>query len=199
MTQKDLNIHWQKMAITSNQKQKQSGHKSFVIWFTGLSGSGKSTLSQAVELLLYERGFRTIILDGDNIRHGLCNDLGFSEADRRENIRRVAEVAKLFIENGVIVLAAFISPSEADRAIAKNIIGSHRFLETYCDCSFEVCEARDVKGLYKKAKAGEIKNFTGMDILYEPPQKADIVLNTSSVTVEDAVNEIMKSIDRKMS
>lgn len=198
MTLNDLNIHWQKMGVSSEQKQKLSGHRSLVIWFTGLSGSGKSTLSQAVELLLYKKGLRTIILDGDNIRHGLCQDLGFSEADRKENIRRVAEVAKLFIDNGTIVLAAFISPSEADRAIARNIIGTHNFLEVYCNCSFEICETRDVKGLYKKARAGEIKNFTGLDISYNPPNAADIVLNTGLITIPEAVDEIMEVIEKKI-
>lgn len=156
------NVVWHHATVTRQRRERLNGHRGGVIWFTGLSGSGKSTLGHAVEEELHRQGCRTIVLDGDNMRHGLCGDLGFSEADRHENIRRIGEVAKLFVEAGVVVLTAFISPFSADREKARRIVGESDFLEVYCRCPVEVCESRDVKGLYAKARAGIVSQFTGV-------------------------------------
>ncbi|MES2823694.1 MAG: adenylyl-sulfate kinase [Pseudomonadota bacterium] len=191
------NLFWQTSEITRAHRALLSGHKSVLLWFTGLSGSGKSTLSQAIERNLYAMQCRTMILDGDNIRHGLCSDLGFSETARSENIRRVGEVAKLFVDAGVVTLAAFISPLQKDRDFVRSILGGDSFFEIYCKCSFDICESRDVKGLYKKAKAGEIKNFTGIDVAYEEPVNPDMVIDTSVLTVEESVAAIMSLLGSK--
>ena len=163
------NITWHQASITRAARQRLSGHRSLVVWFTGLSGSGKSTLSHAVEQRLYEIGCRSFVLDGDNVRHGLCRDLGFSEGDRMENIRRIGEMAKLFAEAGVITLTAFISPYRADRLRVRELFDPEDFVEVYCRCPLEVCEARDVKGMYRRARAGEICDFTGISSPYEEP------------------------------
>ena len=163
------NVVWHHATVTRQRRERLNGHRGGVIWFTGLSGSGKSTLGHAVEEELHRQGCRTIVLDGDNMRHGLCGDLGFSEADRHENIRRIGEVAKLFVEAGVVVLTAFISPFSADREKARRIVGESDFLEVYCRCPVEVCESRDVKGLYAKARAGIVTQFTGVSAPYEAP------------------------------
>lgn len=179
-------------------RNKKSGHQSKVIWFTGLSGSGKSTLASAVEKHFHEKGYHTIILDGDNIRSGLNKDLDFSAASRKENIRRIAEVSKLFIDTGVIVLTAFISPFREDREIAKQIVGAEDYVELFIECPLEVCEKRDIKGLYKKARAGEIKHFTGIDSPFEVPQKPDLTVNTAQDSLEKCLEQIINSIEPKL-
>lgn len=165
-----------------------------VIWFTGLSGSGKTTLATSLEELLRSQGFRTCLLDGDVIRKGLNKDLGFSDADRRENIRRIAEVSKLMIDSGLIVLSAFISPFQADRASVRKIVGDENMIEVFVDCPLEVCEQRDTKGLYKKARSGELGNFTGISSPYEPPLHAEIVVATNRLSVQQSVDMLAMSI-----
>ena len=165
------------------------GHKGMVIWFTGLSGSGKSTLANAVNEVLHLDGLSTYVLDGDNIRHGLCKDLGFSDEDREENIRRIGEVANLFMNAGIITITAFVSPFNNDRNKVRNIIGSKDFIEVYCSADIDVCERRDTKGLYKKARLGEIKEFTGISSPYEAPVNPEIVVDTGSLNLNDSVKE----------
>ncbi len=189
---KSENVVWQEQAVSRKQREEQNRHKSFVIWFTGLSGSGKSTLANAVEAKLYELDCRSFVFDGDNVRHGLCGDLSFSEEDRAENIRRVAEMSRLFIEAGVIALTAFISPFRSDRRKVRDLMPEGDFIEVYCDCSLDTCEQRDVKGLYKKARAGIIKNYTGISSPYEEPELAEVVVNTDSLSVEESADLIMR-------
>ncbi len=177
--------------ITRKDREGMKGHKSFIIWFTGLSGSGKSTLSHKVEEKLFEMGVHTYVLDGDNIRMGLNRDLGFSEEDRRENIRRIGEVAKLFVDAGIVVLTAFISPYRRDRDFVRNLVEEGDFIEVYVKCPLEVCEKRDPKGLYKKARAGIIKNFTGIDDPYEEPLNPEIVVETDKMSIDECVNKII--------
>lgn len=172
----DENIVWHPHAITRQDREQQHGHQGVVLWFTGLSGSGKSTLAGALEQALFARGVSTYLLDGDNVRYGLCRDLGFSDADRRENIRRVGEVAKLMVDAGLVVLTAFISPHRAERKMVQDMLASGQFIEVFVDTPLAICEARDPKGLYKKARAGELKNFTGIDSVYESPASPDIHL-----------------------
>ena len=188
---KSENVVWQEQAVSREQRQIQNGHKSFVIWFTGLSGSGKSTLANAVEAKLHELNCRSFVFDGDNVRHGLCGDLGFSEEDRIENIRRVAEMSRLFIEAGIIALTAFISPFRADRHKVRDLMPEGDFIEVYCACSLETCEKRDVKGLYQKARAGIIKNYTGISSPYETPEHAEIVVDTDALSVEESADLIL--------
>ncbi|HHJ19394.1 MAG TPA: adenylyl-sulfate kinase [Gammaproteobacteria bacterium] len=185
------NVVWHHATIDRNAREDLNGHKSVILWFTGLSGSGKSTLAHAVEEKLYEMKCRTYVLDGDNIRHGLCGDLGFSNEDRVENIRRIGEVAKLFLEAGVISLTAFISPFRADRDNVRKITSDGDFFEIYCKCSLDVCEERDVKGLYKKARAGEIKEFTGINSPYEEPLNPELTVDTGSETLEESTNKVI--------
>jgi len=173
-------------------------HKGAVLWFTGLSGSGKSTVAHAVEEELHQLGCRTLVLDGDNVRHGLCGDLGFSDADRKENIRRVGEVSKLFVEAGLIVLTAFISPFRDDRSRVRALIGEDDFIEIYCRSPIEVCEARDVKGLYKKARAGVIKDFTGVSSPYEEPTASNLMIDTANSSVEDEVRQIIAYLKQRL-
>jgi adenylylsulfate kinase len=168
-----------------------------LIWFTGLSGSGKSTIAHSLEERLYHDGARTMVLDGDNVRHGLNSDLGFSDEDRQENIRRLGEVSKLFIDAGVVVLTAFISPFRRDRERVRELVGGGDFLEVYCRCPLEVCEERDVKGLYKRARRGEIKEFTGISSPYEAPMNADVVVDTDKSTLEECVDQIMVSLRQR--
>jgi adenylylsulfate kinase len=180
----------QKTAVTRPRRETLNGHRSINLWFTGLSGSGKSTLAHAVEERLHMMGCRTYVFDGDNVRHGLCSDLGFSLEDRSENLRRIAEMIGLFVGGGVLSLTAFISPLEADRLRVKEIVGAENILEVYCNCSLEICETRDVKGLYRKAREGKIKNYTGISSPYEPPKDPDLDLNTG----EQSLNECVKII-----
>lgn len=190
-------IVWHHATVTRARREILFKHKSFVLWFTGLSGSGKSTLAHAVEEELYQRGCRTFVLDGDNVRHGLSVDLGFSNEDRKENIRRVGEVSKLFIESGAIVLTAFISPFREDRARVRALIGNGDFIEIYCCSSIEVCEARDVKGFYKKARAGKICDFTGVSSRYEVPERPELIVDTEKVSLHDCVNQIVEYLERR--
>lgn len=169
-----------------------------LLWFTGLSGSGKSTLASGLEVHLFNQGYNTYVLDGDNIRSGLNNDLSFSSSDRTENIRRIAEVSKLFLDAGVIVLSAFISPFERDRSFVRRLVGEQNFLEIHVDCPLEVCEKRDVKGLYQKAREGVIKDFTGIDSPFEPPAKPDIKINTAISTIEFCLEDLIKYIEPKL-
>lgn len=184
--------------ISVDDRNKLNGHKSFLIWFTGLSGSGKSTIANALEKALYDKGIRTYTLDGDNLRYGLNKDLGFSPADRSENIRRIAETSKLMIDAGIVVLAAFVSPYIKDRENIKHIVKDVNFVEVYVNTSIEECERRDVKGLYKKARSGEIKNMTGISAPYEAPVNPDIEIKTEKMNVETAVFEILKLINPKL-
>ncbi len=187
---KSSNVVWHAPNVTREMREARNGHKGAVLWFTGLSGSGKSTLAHAVEERLHAMGCHTFVLDGDNVRHGLCSDLGFSEADRVENIRRVAEVAGLFVQAGVLTLTAFISPFRRDRAQARRLLGDD-FIEVYCAAPLEVCEKRDVKGMYRRARAGEIADFTGVSSPYEPPEKPDIIAPTGEESLERCVNLVV--------
>ncbi|GAB4252840.1 MAG: adenylyl-sulfate kinase [Ekhidna sp.] len=184
--------------VKREDRNRKTNHKSKVIWFTGLSGSGKSTLAGALETYLHNNGYRTYILDGDNIRGGLNNDLDFSDASRKENIRRISEVAKLFVDAGVVVLTAFISPFKEDRAAAKKVIGDDDFIEVFVECPLEVCEQRDVKGLYKKARAGKIKHFTGIDSPFEEPNSPDLSINTAENSKESCLKELIENIEPKL-
>ncbi len=189
--EKTANTVWHHATVSRKRREEKNKHKSVVLWFTGLSGAGKSTLAHAVEEELYNFGFNTFVLDGDNIRHGLCGDLSFSEADRKENIRRIGEVAKLMLEAGVITLTAFISPFRAERALARNLMPHGDFIEIYCYCPLTVCEQRDVKGLYKKARKGEIKDFTGISSPYEEPEKPELRIDTSAQDLDDSVQIVI--------
>lgn len=177
MATHDENVVWHSHLVTREARETLHGHRGVVLWFTGLSGSGKSTLAGALETALHERGVSTYLLDGDNVRHGLCSDLGFSEADRKENIRRVGEVANLMVDAGLVILTAFISPHRAERDMVRQRVGEGRFIEVFVDTPLAVCEARDPKGLYKKARAGELPNFTGIDAVYEAPIHPEIHLD----------------------
>jgi adenylylsulfate kinase len=181
--------------VGKKDRQKLNGHRSFILWFTGLSGAGKSTIAYRVEEELYKRGIRTYVLDGDNIRIGLNKDLGFSKKDREENIRRVGEVAKLFVDAGIVVLTAFISPYKKDRHFVRNLVGEKEFIEVYVKCPIEICEKRDPKGLYKKAKDGIIKQFTGVDDQYEEPENPEIVLETDKMSIDECVKKILDYLD----
>ena len=181
-------------AVSRPRRETLNGHMSINLWFTGLSGSGKSTLAHAVEERLHLMGCRTYVFDGDNVRHGLCGDLGFSPEDRSENMRRIAEMINLFLDSGVISLTAFISPMKADRERVREIIGPENLIEVYCNCSLEICEERDVKGLYKKARAGEIKNYTGISSPYEAPKNPDIELDTGTRPLRECVNAIISEL-----
>jgi adenylylsulfate kinase len=191
--QKATNIVWHPGKITRAKRERLSGHRGFTIWFTGLSASGKSTLAVAMEEALHEHGCHAYVLDGDNVRHGLNNNLGFSPEDRTENIRRIAEVAKLFRDAGVISLTAFISPCRSDRDSARKLAENEHdaFIEVFVDCPVDVCEKRDPKGMYKKARAGIIKEFTGISAPYEPPEKPEIHLSTDQLTVGECLQSIM--------
>ena len=184
--------------VSRKERNRQNGHNSFLIWFTGLSGSGKSTIANQLEKKLFGSGIRTYSLDGDNIRSGLNKGLNFTEEDRTENNRRIAEVAKLFVDAGMITITAFISPLKDDRERAKNIIGVEDFIEVFVNTPLEVCEKRDVKGLYKKARRGEIANFTGISAPYEKPVNPDIEIKTEQESIEDAVERIFKTIQSKL-
>ncbi len=189
------NIVWHASTITKDDRHRMNEHKSAILWYTGLSGAGKSTLANKVEEKLFERGIHTYVLDGDNIRHGLNKGLGFTTEDRKENIRRIGEVSKLFVDGGAFVSTAFISPYRSDREMVRNIVEPGEFIEVYVHCPLDVCEQRDPKGLYKKARAGEIKHFTGIDDPYEAPENAELIINTSEKSLEDCAEEIMKYLE----
>lgn len=184
--------------ISKEDRNNQNGHNSFVIWFTGLSGSGKSTIANQLEKRLFDMGVKTYSLDGDNIRSGLNKGLGFTKEDRNENNRRIAEVAKLFMDGGLVTITAFISPLKEDRDRAREIIGSENFIEIFVNTPLSICEKRDVKGLYKKARQGEIKNFTGISSPYENPSNPDIEVKTDEETIEDSVERILEILKAKL-
>ncbi len=191
------NTVWHEPSVYRKDREKMNGHKSVIVWFTGLSGAGKSTLAHALEDALHKNKIRTFVLDGDNVRQGLCKDLGFSEDDREENIRRIGEVSRLMMEAGVIVLSAFISPFIKDRKIVRELVTKGEFIEVYCDAPLAVCETRDVKGLYKKARAGEIQEFTGISSPYEAPTKPEILLDTANQTIEKSVDDILAYLSKQ--
>lgn len=193
----DNNVIWHQPTVTRDRRAKSNGHKSVILWFTGLSGAGKSTIAHALEESLHQLGANTYVLDGDNVRHGLCGDLGFSDMDRNENIRRIGEVSKLFIDAGVIALSAFISPFRVDRQRARDLVDEGDFIEIHVKCPLEVCETRDPKGLYKKARAGLIKGYTGISSPYEEPGKPEIVVDTSVQDVDQCVEQIIDYLTTK--
>ncbi|MEW8084986.1 MAG: adenylyl-sulfate kinase [Candidatus Thiodiazotropha endolucinida] len=191
------NIVWHEATVTRERREKMNRHRAKLLWFTGLSGSGKSTLAHALEEELHQRECRTYVFDGDNVRHGLCRDLGFSTEDRSENIRRIGEMAKLFVDAGVIALTAFISPIREDRERARGLFPHGDFIEVYVSCPLAVCETRDVKGLYKKARSGEIPNFTGISAPYDVPDKPEIVIETQDRTVQECIHELIEALEQR--
>nr|WP_086938034.1 adenylyl-sulfate kinase [Thaumasiovibrio occultus] len=193
---KSDNVVWHQASVNTQQRAALKGHKACVLWFTGLSGSGKSTIANAVDVLLNQRDCHTYVLDGDNVRHGLNSDLGFSDEERVENIRRIGEVANLFVDAGLIVTTAFISPFIADRELARSKLADNVFLEVFIDTPIDVCEQRDPKGLYKKARAGEIKNFTGIDSAYESPVKPEIHVKTADKSIEACASEVILYLEK---
>ena len=192
---KSQNITWHHAIITKEDRERLLGQKGVTLWFTGLSQSGKSTLATEVEKILYERGYITFILDGDNIRHGLNRNLGFSPEDREENIRRIGEVAHLFSQAGIINMTAFISPYRADRRKARDLAKKGEFIEIFCRCSLDACEKRDKKGLYKKARAGEVPEFTGISAPYEEPENPEITIDTDKETIEEGVGKVISYLE----
>tara|TARA_B100000614_G_scaffold251075_1_gene262173 strand:- start:199 stop:834 length:636 start_codon:yes stop_codon:yes gene_type:complete len=194
---KATNIVWHQASVDREARFQQRGHRSAILWFTGLSGSGKSTLANAVNAALYKNGYSTYVLDGDNIRHGLCKDLGFSEIDREENIRRIGEVSKLFLDAGIIVLTAFVSPFRVDRDNARSLVGENDFIEIFCSADLGVCETRDTKGLYAKARNGEIKDFTGISSPYEDPLSPELKIDTGNLEIDKCVDIVTKLLVSK--
>jgi adenylyl-sulfate kinase len=194
---KATNIVWHGTSVSKAERAGLKKQKPVILWFTGLSGSGKSTIANALESKLYSMGYHTYLLDGDNIRHGLNKNLGFSDEDRVENIRRIGEVAKLFVDAGVIVMTAFISPFRADRNMVRSIVGEGEFIEVFVDTPLEVCEKRDPKGLYQKARAGQIKNFTGLDSPYEAPLEPEVILKTAEQSIDESVEQIIHALRQK--
>jgi len=194
---KTPNTTYHNATVTRQRREKLNNHKSVVVWFTGLSGSGKSTLAHSVEEEIHRLGCRTFVLDGDNVRHGLSSNLTFNDADRKENIRRIAEVGKLMMEAGIITLAAFISPFRKDRDAVRDSLLQDDFIEIYCNASLEICESRDVKGLYRRARIGEIKNYTGIDSPYERPINPDLVVNTGDETLEESTTKVIEFLKSK--
>ena len=192
---KSSNVIYHHASVTRQRRNKLNEHRSVVLWFTGLSGSGKSTLAHTLEEKLYQKGCRTFVLDGDNVRHGLNSNLDFSRAGRTENIRRISEISKLMLESGLIVMTAFISPINKDRSDARTLISSDDFIEIYCKASLETCETRDVKGLYKRARAGEIKNYTGIDSPYEVPENPELTIDTDNQSLEGSVSTILSFLE----
>jgi adenylylsulfate kinase len=194
---KSPNVIYHQASVTRERRNQSNNHQSVVLWFTGLSGSGKSTLAHVLEEKLFNKGCKTLVLDGDNVRHGLNSNLDFSDDDRKENIRRIGEVAKLMLESGLIVMTAFISPFREDRVAVRNLISNSDFIEIYCKASLKTCEARDVKGLYKRARAGEIKNYTGIDSPYEAPDNPELIIDTDKETLDESVSKIYSFLERK--
>jgi len=188
---KTENTVWHVQHIDKKLRAKQKNQRPCLLWYTGLSGSGKSTVANAVDAMLFEKGCHSYLLDGDNVRHGLNGDLGFSDVDRIENIRRISEVAKLFIDSGTVVSTAFISPFSADRTMAKEMLETGEFIEVYIDTPIDICEQRDPKGLYKKARAGEIKDFTGIDSTYDIPQQPSIHVKTAEMSIEQCAQQVV--------
>ena len=188
---KSSNIIYHQASVSRQRRNKLNNHRSVVLWFTGLSGSGKSTLAHVLEEKLFQKGCKTFVLDGDNVRHGLNSNLDFSEAGRTENIRRISEVSKLMLESGLIVMTAFISPFNKDRDEARKLISNDDFIEIYCKASLETCESRDVKGLYRRARAGEITNYTGIDSPYEVPENPELTIDTDNQSLEGSVSTIL--------
>lgn len=187
----EKNIVWHEMSLSKDIRREQNGNHSFVIWFTGLSGSGKSTVANALALRLFKNGIKNYLLDGDNIRHGLNKDLGFTEEDRKENIRRIGEVSKLFVDSAQVVLTAFISPFRADREIVRDLLENNEFVEVYVKCPIDECEKRDPKGLYVKARQGIIPDFTGISSPYEEPENPELVVETNLYSVEECADQII--------
>jgi adenylyl-sulfate kinase len=185
------NILWHQHNVTKDERSKQKKQYPCILWFTGLSGSGKSTISSAVEQKLFELGHHTYLLDGDNLRHGLNKDLDFSDSDRMENIRRIGELSKLMIDAGLLLMTAFISPFKADRQLVRDLVQQYEFVEIYMNTSLEVCEQRDPKGLYKKARSGQIKNVTGIDSVYEIPENSELTINTAELSIEECADKII--------
>ncbi|MEW6107718.1 MAG: adenylyl-sulfate kinase [Nitrospirota bacterium] len=190
-------IVWHNGYVNREDRNRLNNHRSGIVWFTGLSASGKSTIAHTVEKELFKRGIRTYVLDGDNVRHGINSNLGFSREDRKENLRRIAEFAKLFVDAGIVVLAAFISPYKEDRDYIRGRFNGDNFLEVYVKCSAETCEGRDPKGLYKKARAGIIKNYTGVSAPYEEPESPDLVIETEKIDIKTSVNQVLDLLDKK--
>ncbi|NMH70135.1 adenylyl-sulfate kinase (plasmid) [Cytobacillus spongiae] len=197
MSEKKRNIVWHETTVTKQERRSLNGHQSFILWFTGLSASGKSTIANALAHSLFQQGKQVYVLDGDNVRHGLNHDLGFNEKDRKENIRRIGEVSKLFIDSGQIVLTAFISPYREDRDVVRKLVGPEEFMEVYVHCSIETCEKRDPKGLYKKARKHEITHFTGISAPYEEPENPEIILDTEKNTIEECVESLLSELKHK--
>jgi bifunctional enzyme CysN/CysC len=191
------NTYFQSFEVTKTARARLNGQKPVLLWFTGLSGAGKSTIANNLERKLHALGKRTFVLDGDNVRHGLNRDLGFTEADRVENIRRVAEVGRLFVEAGLIAIVSFISPFRAEREMGRELVGPDEFIEIFVDTPLEVCEQRDPKGLYRKARRGELRNFTGLDSPYEPPESPELVLNAGNERAEDLADHVMAFLQRR--
>jgi adenylylsulfate kinase len=194
---KGENLTWHMGEVDKEARSAAHGHRGAVLWFTGLSGSGKSTIGHRVERMLIERGAFAYVLDGDNIRHGLNSDLGFSPEDRVENIRRIGEVARLFADSGALVVSAFISPYRKDRDRVRSLLGPGEFVEVFVDTPLEICEARDPKGLYKKARAGEISNFTGLDAPYEAPERPEVHLETADLSVDEAAAQVIRYLEEQ--
>ena len=192
---KSSNVIYHQATVTRKRRNKLNDHRSVVLWFTGLSGSGKSTLAHALEEKLFQKNCRTFVLDGDNVRHGLNSNLDFSQPGRTENIRRISEVSKLMMESGLIVMTAFISPFNKDRNEARKLISSEDFIEIYCKASIETCETRDVKGLYKRARKGEIANYTGIDSPYETPENPELIIDTDNQSLEESVSTILSFLE----
>ncbi len=188
---------WHHATVTRARREQLNSHKSVVIWFTGLSGAGKSTLAHEVEERLHRMGCRTFVFDGDNVRHGLCGDLGFSPEDRTENMRRIGEMVKLFMQAGLISLTAFISPFRRDRERVRQLIGEQNFIEVYCHCPLDVCEGRDTKGLYRRARAGEVKDFTGISSPYEPPEHPSLILDTGTEPLDVCVDKVVALLQQR--
>jgi adenylylsulfate kinase len=191
------NVVWHHATVTRSRREQLNGHKGAILWFTGLSGAGKSTIAHAVEEQLHRLGCHTFVLDGDNVRHGLCADLGFSPKDRSENIRRIGEMVKLFVETGIIVLTAFISPVGKDRERIRSLVEVDDFIEIYCRCPLGVCEDRDIKGLYRQARSGKIKEFTGISSPYEAPEKPELVLDTNVCSLDECAGKVMALLSQR--
>lgn len=191
------NIFWHQATVSRQDRAALRGHGSAILWFTGLSGSGKSTMANGVNGVLHHRGVAGYVLDGDNVRHGLCHDLGFTDADRVENIRRIGEVAKLFLDAGMITLTSFVSPFQADRDRARVLVPPGDFLEIYCAADLAICEQRDPKGLYAKARAGQIRNFTGLDSPYEPPQNPELVIRTGDCSLQEGIEQVVRALEQR--